>query len=558
MSEQPFSLKTVAVYPAEARSVFGPLLEALAALFPVRFTPYAGVMAEADGLLSLAADATVAMDAVEAGLPVLSMPKPREDALSCPERVRFVGRPLRQPYLQGIECRVEAQCGFQPILCEDGDERVAVADGVPIWTERRRGRTTFRQVATGAPELGPGQPVFPELLRGGWVRWLPLFHFLRELTNDIDWQPQALRACFMFDDPNLHWSSWGYINYAELAAQARQHRYHASMATVPLDMWFTHKPTAALFRQQAQYLSLLVHGVKHTHAELQSPQPATQRLGDLAWSLRRVQAMEARYGLRISRVMAPPHHVCSLAAADLMLQAGYEAACVGWLFLMRGNPQVSWRPDFGLQPAEFLGAGFPVVPRFNFAGQDPGRMALAAFFHQPIIMVGHHQDVAGGLDILADWAQSVNRMGEVRWVHLEEIMRSNYLTRRLNDTLFLKLGARRIQLKVPDGIREMVLIRPWLVPDRLEPISLIRDGIPQALPTTTAEFQPGITVNPGEVWEVDCPPPEWPPILAHTPALRLWPMFRRLACEARDRFLPVTDRLRRGRSARSLPIRQRS
>lgn len=546
-----FPRKTVAVHPAERIPAIGSLLEVLATLFPVRFVPHAEAMSEADGLLSVALDSAVAEGAFRAGLPVLSIPEGNRSEYVSPERVRFVSSPAVQPFLRGIECPVEAAGGFRA-KCGDGDECVAVVGEAPVWSERRHGRATFRQVATGLPGLRPGQPVFPELLHGGWIRWLPLFHFLRELTADIDWQPQGLRACFMFDDPNLHWWSWGFINYQELAAHARRHHYHASIATVPLDMWFTHVPTAALFREQAQFLSLLVHGVEHTHAELQRPKPAGRRLGDLTWSLQQVQALEERHGLRISRVMAPPHHACSVDAANLMLQAGYEAACVAWMFLMQANPGLQWRPDFGLQPAEFLGEGFPVLPRFNFANQDPGRAVLAAFFHQPIIMIGHHQDVAGGLEVLADWARLVNRMGDVRWANLEEIIQSNYLTRRVNGTLFVKLGARNINLSVPEGVHQIVLERPWVAADQLESVHLMRPETVSELSVTHGGRAGPFPVSSGEQLTVQCATPkQTTPSLRSTP-LRIWPVTRRLACETRDRLLPLFGRVRRAASPRPL------
>jgi hypothetical protein len=64
----------------------------------------------------------------------------------------------------------------------------------------------------------------------------------------------------MLDDPNLHWRTYGYVDYAQIAAHAKIHNYHMSFAMIPLDTWYVHKPTALLFQQNRNQISLLFHG----------------------------------------------------------------------------------------------------------------------------------------------------------------------------------------------------------------------------------------------------------------------------------------------------------
>ena len=45
-------------------------------------------------------------------------------------------------------------------------------------------------------------------------------------------------------------------------------------------------------------------------------------------------------------------------------------------------------------------AGLPVISRFRISRECQNAILLAAYLDQPIIPVGHHQDVAGGLDLL--------------------------------------------------------------------------------------------------------------------------------------------------------------
>ena len=68
----------------------------------------------------------------------------------------------------------------------------------------------------------------------------------------------------MFDDPNLHSPTYGFISFSDLADHARANRYHAAMATVPLDGYWFNERAAAVFRENPRYISILIHGNNHT------------------------------------------------------------------------------------------------------------------------------------------------------------------------------------------------------------------------------------------------------------------------------------------------------
>lgn len=530
---------TVAVYPPEQMRDIQPLLEVLGTLFPVRFTAREEGATRADGLLCLAENDALVAQALQAGVSVLVLPHHNPGDATTTRKARFTGNPSVQPVLRGLEFDLQTNLEFPAVKVGANDVAIAEIDGRTVWTEQRQGTATLRQVTTGLPRLGAHEPIFPQLLRGGWIRWLPLFHFLREITAAIDWQPEGLRACFIFDDPNLHWPSWGFIDYEKMADHARASRYHAAMATVPLDMWFTHAKAAGLFRRHKDVLSLLVHGVEHTHAELQRSRPAPQRLRSLTWSLKKVSALERRHALSVSRVMAPPHHACSFEAADLMLQSGYDAACVSWTALMRWNPHTQWRPAFGLEQAEFMGQGFPIIPRFNFADHDKGRAVLAAFFHQPIVLIGHHYDLANGLDVLADWARFVNSLGNVTWCSMDQIVRHNYLVRKDAEALGVKLFSRHVQIIVPKKTTAIRVERPWMKAGQVEEIEIRSNQRATSRRVSSGPVSELIPVTPGECLEVIARPaaPASADATAGFPSF--WPLARRLLCEARDRSLPL-------------------
>jgi hypothetical protein len=539
--------KIVAVSPPERLVTARTHLRLLETLFPVRFVPASQEPSTISGWLCWQADKAVVDQAVRSRVPSLVLTEPIGETAEQPiGTLSFPGTPSVQSYLRGHSFPVQLPTPTPTALPATLPEAwtIATIEGRPVWWESRNDEVVHRYTSLSPGGLSDGQPLFPGLLNGRWIGWLPLFHFLREVTADCDWVPNGSRACFMFDDPNLHWRTWGFLDYQRLVEHADKFNYHVSMATVPADMWFAHRPTADLFRRRGDRLSLLVHGVLHTHAELQRPMEESQRRRHLAWGLERVKAYESRHHVRVSRVMAPPHHACSSEAAQLMLEAGLEAGCVSWTALMRWNPHIQWKPEFGLGQAEFLGQGFPVIPRFNFADQDKARALIAHLFHQPIVMIGHHYDVAESLDVLADWSRWVAEFGGVEWTDLETMARSNCLTRRQGDTLFVRLGSRRVHLNIPEGVRQLVVERPWWTPELKERVKVIQP--PSHVETWLSDSQhpEPIPIKSSELAEIHCAQPSIP--LSGNPGnfSRIWPIARRLFCEARDRLQPIPRRLR--------------
>ncbi len=373
---------------------------------------------------------------------------------------------------------------------------------------------------------------------------LPLIHFLRELTNEIPTEQPPLRACFMFDDPNLHWSSFGFINYQTLLVSAIRHDYHASFATVPLDSWYIHRPTARLFCENPARLSFLIHGNNHTREELARDLSESQRTELAAQGLRRISALEKRSGVPISRVMAAPHGACSEAMGDTMLRLGYEAASISRGSLMYYNPKRAWQSATGLRPAEFVGSGFPIIPRLRLSGNRQTEIILAAFLGLPIILVGHHDDLQNGCGILEDLADFINGMGHVSWMNLSEIARSNYRMSRSQGVTEITMFSRHAKVQIPEGTVEIRLRRPWLGRRTSEPFSVLTaDGKQDTLMTAT--FRPPARIE-GSYWiEIRCPVTE--PVDCRevaSPPPPVWALIRRVLAEGRDRLRPILRRSR--------------
>ncbi len=346
----------------------------------------------------------------------------------------------------------------------------------------------------------------------------------------------------MFDDPNLHWKTYGYVKYGELANHAARHNYHVSFAMVPMDGWYVHAETARIFRENKRWLSLLIHGNNHTSFELTQKHSDGMYQATAVQALQRIERFEKTSGIEVSRVMAAPHGACSHDMATALLQTGFEAACISRGSIMARNPDSVWPVTIGLNPAEFLGEGLPVIPRILLQRECELNMILAAFLGQPIIPVGHHEGLAGGLDLLRELAETINATGDVQWMDMGSISRSNFCTRREGDILHVKMYSRRIRLNVPEGVRLLYVHRPWLdegVPEGLVLQNGNTDSVQfasyqgEAVPIESCTEIDLISAHPNLVNHGSVPLPRTP----------LWAIARRQLCEARDRLKPITDRL---------------
>jgi hypothetical protein len=423
-----------------------------------------------------------------------------------------------------------------------GDQIIATLQGRPLWMVREDGECRTDLSAMALPRTDESSALCKYFAARNFLRLLPLVDFLRRLTGETQWSSPGLRADFMFDDPNLHTTSYGWINYRELAQHANLHNYHASMATIPLDAWFESKQAVSLFADNSARLSFLIHGNDHLHKELANFSSDEQRLGSLAQALKRISRLEGKTSVEVSKVMAAPHGACSEETLRVMAHLGFEAACISHGSLHAYNAKKSWAKSVGLRMSEFV-AGFPVIPRFRVNRECQNAILMAAYLDQPIIPVGHHQDVAGGLDLLEELAGFVNSLGEIRWMDMKGIARSNYKTRTDGSVLNVQSYARVFKLNVPSGVTHVSIQRPK-VNDAVEERICIRtpgqadqvfshyNGEPFAVqPVADLEITAFLQeqIDPGSV---------------RLPNLKIWPFARRILTEGRDRLTPFACRLK--------------
>ena len=453
--------------------------------------------------------------------------------------VRFAEDAVVDSRLRGRELAERHALTTRELRPCPGDVVLATCDGSAAWLARRRLR-----IVSGAPdELEPGESLRNRLRAGRFLEMLPLLQFLRDLEAETDWNQPPLRASLVFDDPNLHSTSYGHLSYPELVDHARERGYHASIASVPLDYGLTWPSAAAIFRQNPAELSLAVHGNNHEKMELLRARDEDTALGLAAQALRRTARLEARWNLSVSRVMCAPHEVCGEAVMRALLRVGFEALALEPLLSYRGGSSGRDEALAGWEPAQFVAGGLPAVPRYPF-GTDRDDLVLAAFLNLPLVLYGHHMAVAGGLDGIATIASRVRDLGAASWLSLADIARSNYVSRVLGSTLHVRLYSRLVSISIPPGV-EQVLVELPPVSAPAEELEVSCGDVSASLTPRAEEASCAIlpvrSAGPALI-EVSSAarrdPQDVPP-----PPARLWPLLRRAATEARDRASPLRRRL---------------
>jgi hypothetical protein len=458
--------------------------------------------------------------------------------ISCDESkvIKFNQHPSIPDILQNIEISSDEAITLKGLPeTMSGMSTIAAKAGSTIWAVQDISRHFQHYVTLSIPELEKDEPIFHYFNGNQFIALLPLLTFLQQLTDDSRWIPPPLQACFMFDDPNLHWPTYGFINFLEMARHADQHNYHSSFATIPFDAWYVHKQTANLFHKYRNRISLLMHGNDHITDELGRKTNIEERSRTLRQALSRIEKFEKCANVAVARVMAPPHGACSEETLNEMALLGYEGACISRGSLEHHNRNANWTRTMGMSPSDII-CGLPVIPRFRISSDCQNAILVAALLHQPIIPVGHHRDVADNMDLLADLSSFINSLGHVRWTNMTDISRANYAKFIDGDILHLKMYSKLIDVLIPDGINHIVVERPWLEEETKESL-FIKTSSNQK--NVQVDVKQSIAVSPGQ--QIQVISSQNSQLQCNYDAInkfKFWPIMRRLITESRDRLAP--------------------
>jgi hypothetical protein len=515
------SRTTVAVAPAAAIEGRERLLAALGASFDVDFVPFTAGRPPADGVLALGAELP---DGVAGTVPALIV---ANAAAGPPCDVQLTATPDLDRRLHGVT--LEAQELSAPPATGEGETVLAEAGGTAVWT-RRSGPAPLDRVACPLFELGDTAPLRDAIHGARGLTVVALVAFLRTVAWRGEVTEAPVRAAILFDDPNLRRPTYGHIDFPQLIRHADTYNYHASMAMIPLDRHLAHKRTVDLFRERADRVSLAFHGNNHEKDELLQPADLPQALVLCAQALRRIAAFERGENLPVSRVMTAPHGMCGPSTARALGALPYDGLCAIHPLPWLENPPVE-RPLAGWDPATFV-EGCPVLPRVPLDWGATG-LALRAFLGHPIVLYGHHDDVADGLEPLAEAAARINRIGDVAWLALGAMAETNARVRVTGPTAVVQPFANRLHLTVPRSATALTVAAPAEGADAFVGWSHGDDEtiVPFGTAVTRTADGPE-TVRLRSRWET-------PLASVAAPRPRPWPAVRRVGTELRDRLAPL-------------------
>jgi hypothetical protein len=508
------------------------LLALLERLLPVRFVP-GQVVAPAPCPVTLETGAARASPGAN-GVPSLSLspvsPQAGEQRLD----VAFADLAGVPAPFRGRRVLTRVPRTWRPLDVRDGDVVLASTAEGALWTRRWHAAGTQMRSALPLPDA-TGETGIADVFDGTrFVALLPLLEFLREIGGDATGHRPPLRASFIVDDPNLHSPRYGFIDYREVAAHAQRGLYHVSFATIPLDAWLTRPAAAEVFRSNPERLSLLVHGNNHAREELARLASPQARVAALRQAIARIERLERKTGLRVARVMVPPHGACSASVLEALPLCGFDAACVSTGSLRFHNPREAWTRLAGFLPADVI-EGCPVLPRWS-ATSDCARATLlvAGYLGQPLILRGHHQDFRHGPELFDELAGFINGMGQVRWTSVEELARASFTWRMQGSTCLLRPLALHLLLQPPAGASEIRIEdvdaehrRGWVAVLGRGEMRVVAPGRALDLTGHDGSAIALLRERPEAMEAVRCS--AWPA----SPAL----VLRRLLTEARDRII---------------------
>jgi hypothetical protein len=415
----------------------------------------------------------------------------------------------------------------------ESDVVLCSCEGAPVWTLSRSHATLIHYLALPVPVLSAGSAALDYFTNRNFLSLLPVLNLLKTLALSKGWVYPAPTAAFMFDDPNIHWNTYGFINFGEIAKRAQKHHYHASFAMVPLDTWFSHRGTVELFRDNCEQISLLIHGNNHIRCELARRRTATENLQLIAQAVRRIRKFEMRTGIPVDRIMAAPHGACNNAVMSSMHSLGVEGAFISPWSLRLWEEGREWIPEFGLRPAELVG-NFAIAPRFAMAETCDADIAIAAFLGKPIIPVGHHTNLRKGPELLDVIAAKINRLKGISWLSPVKILRRNYLRRSSSSSNTIEIVPFSSQIEVSYEHAKLMFHFPRRSitnsANNAES-SEDRQNIPTFAPVTD-ESREWTRWKLSTLGELDHR-------TASDPGLAITALLRRIACEARDRLAPL-------------------
>src|SRR5258708_29671805 len=215
----------IGVSPLDEYVRYKRLFDALEELFPVTFERRTlEDLSDANAFVLFDGNRETAHPVAAVGADCFVVQAPSGQAICCHiSTVQFAETAALPTCLRGESLSEVENREFVPISCFQGEQVMALKGGEIIWTHRpaSHGEGTIDFVSLSPPLLTDKEYLSGFFNRTSFLRLLPLITFLQRLGEGRGWDTPPLKACLLFDDPNLRWTNYGCLDYPQLVQHAR-------------------------------------------------------------------------------------------------------------------------------------------------------------------------------------------------------------------------------------------------------------------------------------------------------------------------------------------------
>ncbi len=314
------------------------------------------------------------------------------------------------------------------LLTDHGDD-----PKVPVFVRVRvQNRNVFiaaedHPIATPASRDPLGQPaIFASMAA-------PIL-FLHYAGGDRVWHSPAAYANFTIDDPWLR-QPYGYVNYEQLVQHARAHNFHATIAFIPWNFERSQSSVVSLFRENADKLSISIHGNNHVHQEFGplGSHPLSEQVENMRQGLARMEKFSALTHIPYDPVFIFPHSISPEATFSELRKNQYLGTANS--LNVPSDVAAPEGADYALRTATLRFGDFPSLRRYSAeADLPPAQFAIDAFLGNPILLYAHESFFASCMGAFDKAADLVNRLQPAtRWNSLGAIVKHLYLEKKRYD-----------------------------------------------------------------------------------------------------------------------------
>ena len=324
---------------------------------------------------------------------------------------------------------------------------------------------------------------------------VPAAMYIRWAFRAACWTAAETSACLIIDDPPLT-TRYGHLDFREALALMKKHGFATTIAFIPWNWRRTDRTAVELFRQNADRLSLCIHGCDHTGAEFASRSTALLSRRSKTAN-HRMKLLRERDGLHYDPAMVFPQGAFSPEVGRALKLNGFVAAVNTEVAPLDSAANETTIADLW-SVANTRYGGFPIFSR-RYPSHGVENFAFDGLLGKPCLVVGHHEAFRDHGRQLVGFIATLNALNwDLRWRTLGAALRHSYRVRRGCDE------TNSIQMFAEELVVENRSPGPWraiVFKDEQEPecVRSIQVGDREvAVSAAAGQLQIDVTLAPGD------------------------------------------------------------